>query len=176
VSLAALIMIIASMTCAAGSATASSVSVTASPNSALPGAEVTLTNVGTRDNPLLSTVVYDYYEPNLAPCSATAAEARGRSHGNGYIATLELPEAMTFSEQTAWVPTGGASAYRICTFLVSGGDDDAAPEAVGTTILAVPPTRAQLLARALRRCHRTHPRSRRARCMKVAQQRYGTPR
>lgn len=132
----------------ATSAGASSVTVSASPNPAVPGAQVTLTNSGTRDNPLLSTVVYDYYEPTTASCIATASEARGRSHGDGYVATLELPETMTFTEQTAWVPTGGATAYRICAFLVSGGDDSAAREAIGTTILQVPLTRAQLLRRA----------------------------
>ncbi len=159
----------------ATSAGASSLTVSASPNPAVSGAQVTLTNSGTRDDPLLSTVVYDYYEPNTASCAATASEARGRSHGDGYVATLELPEAMTFTEQTAWVPAGAATAYRICAFLVSGGDDSAAPEATGTAILQVPLTRAQLLARALKSCRRIHMRARRTRCVRLAQRRYGTP-
>ena len=157
----------------AGSAAASSIEVSASPNPTKAGVQVTLTNTGMRDDPLLSTLVYDYYEPNLAPCTATAAAARERSHGEGYIATLELPETAGFSVQTFLIPARGTVAYRICAFLVSGGNDSATPDAVGTTVLQVPLTRAQQLNRALKKCHKIHSSRRRGKCVKGARKRYG---
>jgi len=169
------VVALVSATCLAGAATAaaSSIEVSASPNPTKAGVQVTLTNTGMRDNPLLSTLVYDYYEPNTAPCTATAAAARARSHGNGYIATLELPEAVAFSQQTFFVPVAGATAYRVCAFLVSGGDDSATPDAVGSTILQIPLTRAQQLSNALKKCHKTHNKARRARCVRTARGRFG---
>lgn len=92
---------LATAACLAGaaSAAASSIEISASPNPTKAGVQVSLTNTGMRDNPLLSTLVYDYHEPNTAPCTATAAAARERSHGDGYIATLELSETALLLER-----------------------------------------------------------------------------
>jgi len=166
-------LVIAASLGGAASAAASTIEVSASPSPTTAGVQVTLTNTGMRDNPLLSALVYDYYEPNTAPCAATAAAARERSHGAGYIATLELPETVAFSVQTFLVPVRGATAYRVCAFLVSGGNDSATPDAVGSTVLQIPLTHAQLLARALKKCQRTHNRLRRASCIKTARKHYG---
>ncbi len=112
-----------------------SIAVAASPNPARPGATVTLTNTGST-NPD-GALVYDYYQPGLAACATTAANARSLTHGNGFITTLEQGQSSGFSDQTQFVPSGGTT-YRICAYLYSGGDDSVAPDAMASTVLTVP--------------------------------------
>ena len=161
--------------CLAAGAHATSIAVTASPNPATVGATVTLTNTGSTNEatPNASNLIYDYYEPNTAPCATTAANARTRSHGSGYITTLEQNASTSFNDQTTFVPRGGSNSYRICAYLYTGGDDSVAPEAVGSTILSIPPTRAQLLARAIKKCQKNKNKARRAKCVKAAKKLYG---
>jgi hypothetical protein len=158
--------------CFAGAAQATSIAVTASPNPAGAGAKVTLTNTGST-TPEASNMIYDYYEPNLAPCAATAANERGRSHGEAFITTIEQNSSSSFNDVTTFVPRAGASSYRVCAYLYSGGDDSVPPEAVASTILSIPPTRAQLLSRAITKCHKTKNRARRAKCIRAAKKLYG---
>ena len=117
-----------------------SIAVTASPNPApRPGASITLTNTGaTNPDPNASTLIYDYYNPGTAACATTAANERSLTHGGGFITTIEQNTSANFSDQTSFIPVGGASHYRICAYLYSGGDDSVAPDAVGTTVLNVP--------------------------------------
>jgi hypothetical protein len=160
---------------AAQGASASSIAVTASPNPAKVGATVTLTNTGSTSEatPAPSTLIYDYYEPNTAPCASTAANERTRSHGEAYITTLEQNPSTSFNDQTTFIPRAGADSYRICAYLYTGGDDSVAPEAVGTTLLSIPPTRAQLLARAIKKCKKKTNKARRAKCVSAAKKLYG---
>jgi hypothetical protein len=116
-----------------------SIAVIASPNpAARPRASITLTNTGaTNPDPNASTLIYDYYEPGVAACAATAANERSLTHGSGFIHTFEQNTSANFSDVTSFVPVGGVR-YRICAYLYSGGDDSVAPDAMGTTILNVP--------------------------------------
>jgi len=159
----------------AGSAQAASIAVTAAPNPAHWGTTITLTNTGaTNQTPTeSSSLIYDYYEPNVAPCAPTAADARNRSHGDGYIATLEQNPSAAFEDQTTFTPKSGAFSYRICAYLYSGGDDSVVPDAVASTVLTIAPTRAELVARAVKKCHKK-PRSRRAKCIRLAKRLYAT--
>ncbi|MDQ6810965.1 MAG: hypothetical protein M3Z95_03580 [Actinomycetota bacterium] len=170
--------LVAMVGCLAGAAnaSASSIAVTATPNPALRGATVTLNNTGSTnpETPSAINLIYDYYEPNVAPCATTAANARDRSHGSGFITTLEIgPDpSFSFSRETTFVPVAGANTYRICAYLYSGGADSAPPDAMGTTLLSIPPTRAELLAQAIKKCHKTKSRARRAKCVAAAKKRY----
>jgi hypothetical protein len=116
-------------------ASSAAIAVVASPNPARPGATVTLTNTGST-NPD-GALIYDYYQPGVAACATTAANARSLSHGEGFITTLEQETSSGFSDQTQFVPIGGTT-YRICAYLYSGGDDSVAPDAVASTLLTVP--------------------------------------
>lgn len=175
----ALVLTAASLTFSA-TAAASSIVVTATPNPSVSGATVTLTNTGVTnpEAPLASNQVYDYAEANAAPCAPTAADARTRSGGSGYITTLQIVQnpQFSFELQTPFRPIGAANTWRICAYLYTGGDDSVAPDAVGTVLLSIPPTRAQLLARALKKCHRLRSRSRRAKCVSAAKRRYAAKR
>jgi hypothetical protein len=155
-------------------ASASSISVVATPNPARAAGSVTLTNTGLTNpaTPDASYLIYDYYAPGAAGCAPTAADARARTSGDGYINTIELNPAPSFSQEAVFTPTGGAVTYRICAYLYTGGGDSAVPEAVGTTLLSVPLTRAQLLARAIKKCHKTRSKTRRAKCVAAAHRRY----
>jgi hypothetical protein len=160
--------------CLAAEAQATSIAVTASPNPATAGATVTLTNTGSTNEamPNASNLIFDYYEPNTAPCANTAANARNRSHGSGYITTLEQNPSASFNDQTTFVPRGGTN-YRICAYLYTGGDDSVPPDAVGSTILSITPTRAQLLARAIKKCQKKKNKAQRVKCVKAAKKLYG---
>jgi hypothetical protein len=160
---------------AAQGASASSIAVTAAPNPATAGATVTLTNTGSTNEamPAALSLIHDYYEPNTAPCASTAANERTRSHGDAFITTLEQNASTSFSDQTTFIPRAGADSYRICAYLYSGGDDSVAPDAVGTTLLSIPPTRAQLLARAIKKCKKKTDKARRAKCIRAAKKLYG---
>ncbi len=161
----------------AGTASASSIAVTAGPNPTVRGATVTLTNTGTTNPaaPEASNELFDYYEPNIAACAPTAADARQRSGGSGFITTLEIVQNPTFSFslQTTFVPAVGVHTYRVCAYLYTGGDDSIAPDAVGSTLLSIPPTRSELLASAIKKCHKVKSRSRRSRCVRLARKHYG---
>jgi hypothetical protein len=175
-------MVIATAACiaSAGTASASSIAVTAEPNPTVRGATVTLTNSGYTNPaaPEASNELFDYYEPNTAACPPTAADARQRSSGSGFITTLEIVQNPTFSFslQTSFVPAAGAHTYRICAYLYTGGDDSVAPDAVASTLLSIPPTRSELLARAIKKCHSGKSRSRRSRCVALARRHYGVKR
>jgi hypothetical protein len=163
--------------CLAGTAQAAGIAVTASPNPARWGATVTLTNTGSTNQalPEALSLIYDYYEPNTLACAPTAAGARARSHGEAFITTIEQNPSAAFSDQTTFVPRAGAFAYRLCVYLYSGGDDSVAPDASGSAILAIVPTRAQLIARAIKKCQQKASRMRRARCIKSAMKLYAPP-
>jgi hypothetical protein len=120
---------------AAGRSASATIAVAASPSPARPGASVILTNTGST-NPD-GALIYDYYQPGIDACATTAANARSRYHGQGYITTLEQETSSGFSDQTQFVPTGGTT-YRVCAYLYSGGDDSAAPDAMASTLLTVP--------------------------------------
>ena len=139
---------IAATGCLAGAAQATSIAITATPNPATPGATITLTNTGATSEalPEPTTLIYDYWEPNTAPCASTAANERNLSHGEGGVTTIEQKSSPSFTDQTSFVSKVGVHAYRICAYIYTGGDDTAAPEAVATAILSIPPARAELLA------------------------------
>jgi hypothetical protein len=120
---------------AAGRSASATIAVAASPNPARPRASVTLTNTGST-NPD-GGLIYDYYQRGIATCATTAANARSRTHGAGFITTLEQQQSSGFSDQTQFVPTGGTT-YRICAYLYSGGDDSVPPDAIASTLLTVP--------------------------------------
>jgi hypothetical protein len=116
-------------------ASSATIAVAASPNPAQPGASVTLTNTGST-NPD-GALIYYYYQPGVAACATTAANARSLSHGDGFITTIEQGTSSAFSDQTQFVPVAGTT-YRICAYLYSGGDDSVAPDAIASTLLTVP--------------------------------------
>jgi hypothetical protein len=135
---------------------------------------VTLTNSGSTNEAMPSalSLIYDYYEPNTAPCASTAANERTRSHGEAFITTIEQNPSPSFSDLATFIPRAGADSYRVCAYLYTGGDDSVAPEAVGTTVLSIPLTRAQLLARAIKKCTKKTNKARRAKCIKAAKRLY----
>jgi hypothetical protein len=165
---------VAASGCLAGAAQATSIAITATPNPATPGATITLTNTGATSEamPEPSTLIYDYWEPNTAPCANTAANERNTSHGNGGLATIEQKSSPSFNDQTSFVLKVGVHSYRIRAYIYTGGDDSVAPEAVATTLLSIPPTRAELLAAAIKKCHKKNTKARRAKCIKAAKKLY----
>jgi hypothetical protein len=160
---------------AAGSASATSIAITATPNPAKPGETITLTNTGATSavEPEPSTLIYDYWEPGSKACANTAANERNDSGGNATVMTIEQKASASFNDQTTFVTKPGVHAYRVCAYIYTGGDDTVAPEAAATTVLSIPPTRAELLAKAVAKCHKIHKKTRRAKCLKAAKKAYG---
>ena len=124
----ALAATVAASGCLAGAAQASSIAITATPNPATPGARIVLTNTGATSEvlPEPSTLIYDYWEPNTAPCADTAANERSRSHGEAGLVTIEQNSSSSFNDQTTFVAKLGVHSYRICAYMYTGGDDSIA--------------------------------------------------
>lgn len=159
----------------AASASATSIAVTATPNPAKGGETIILTNTGATSaaEPEPSTLIYDYWEPGTRACASTAANERDTSGGNANVKTIEQKFSSAFNDQTSFVTKPGVYAYRVCAYIYTGGDDTVAPEAAATTILSIPPTRAELLAKAIGKCKKKyHKKARRAKCMKAAKKLY----
>jgi hypothetical protein len=169
-------LVIASI-CLIGAATASatSIAITATPNPAKAGQTITLTNTGATSaaEPEPSTLIYDYWEPGTKGCANTAANERNDSGGNATVMTIEQKFSPSFNDQTTFVTRPGIPAYRVCAYIYTGGDDTLAPEAAATTIVNIPPTRAELLAKAVAKCHKIHKKTRRSKCLKAAKKLYG---
>jgi hypothetical protein len=157
------------------SASATSIAVTATPNPAKPGETITLTNTGATSTvePEPSTLIYDYVEPGTKACANTAANERNDSGGSAAVTSIEQKFSLSFNDQTSFVTKPGVHAYRVCAYIVTGGDDSVAPEATATVILSIPPTRAELLAKATAKCKKKyHAKARRAKCIRAAKKLY----
>jgi hypothetical protein len=159
----------------AASASATSIAITATPNPAKAGETITLTNTGATSTvePEPSTLIYDYWEPGTRACASTAANERNDSGGNASVTSIEQKFSPSFNDQTTFIPKPKVTAYRVCAYIYTGGDDSVAPEAVATTIVNIAPTRAELLAKAVTKCHKIHKKSRRKKCLKTAKKLYG---
>jgi hypothetical protein len=169
------LVVIALCLVAAASASATSIAITATPNPAKAGETITLTNTGATSavEPEPSTLIYDYWEPGTRACASTAANERATSGGNANVTTIEQKSSVAFTDQTTFVAKPKVTAYRICAYIYTGGDDSVAPEAAATTIVNIPPTRAELLAKAVTKCHKIHKKTPRKKCLKAAKKSYG---
>jgi hypothetical protein len=114
------------------------------------------------------SVRYRSYSRPRRSCSSTVRSAVGRASRRA--SGIGSP---SFNDQTTFVTRPGISAYRVCAYIYTGGDDTVAPEAAATTIVNIPPTRAELLAKAVAKCHKIHKKTRRSKCLKAAKKRYG---
>jgi len=159
----------------AASASATSIAITATPNPAKAGETITLTNTGATSavEPEPSTLIYDYWEPGTKACANTAANERNDSGGSASVTSIEQKASPSFNDQTTFVAKAHVSSYRVCAYIYTGGDDSVMPEAVATTVVNIPPTRAELFTKAVAKCHKIHKKTRRAKCLKAAKKAYG---
>ncbi len=124
---------------AAAPASADAISVTASPNPAAPGAQITVTNSGETGETggVGAFFIFDYYELNTDDCAPTSADARTRGTYIGQNGGYATGPGFPFSQQMYFTPPSGSGAYHICAYLYPGAADSGPPAAVASTLLQV---------------------------------------